>query len=204
MRILLLILLAVQLCLAQNPALQSYTWKSKTQVEVNGEVRKVTLDQVRYDASGQVQKTPLAAPDASSQPQPRGPIAQRLAQRKAEKAQDWVEGLRSTLEAYQHVPKDKLKTFMMGGKITPMGGGIIQIQNSGLVTPGDQVTVTADMASKEPKSFMVNTTYDNAPLQMQVELSDVAPGVNAPTKVTISVPDHNLDVVTDNYDYQPL
>lgn len=202
MRIFILIMLAVQLCLAQNPALQNYTWKSKTQLEVNGEVRKVMLNQVRYDANGQLQKTPLAAPDAPTQSM--GPLARRLAQRKSEKAQEWVEGLRNTLEAYEHVPKDKMKAFLMGGKITPLGNGVIQVQGTGLVSPTDQVTVTADMASREPKSFVVSTSYDNAPLQMQVDLSDVAPGVNAPVKVTISVPDHNLDIVTDNYDYQPL
>lgn len=202
-RPLFLLFVAVQICLAQNAALQGYTWKSKTQVEVNGQVRKVMVSQVRMGPDGQLQKTALTSPDVSAQP-PSGPLRQRLANRKAEKAQDWIDGLRNTLEPYSTVPKDKMKAFLMAGKLTPMGNGVVQIVGTGLVTPGDQVTVTADMASREPKSMQVNTSYDNVPLQLNVDLGEVAPGVNAPQKITISVPDHNIDIVTENYDYQAI
>lgn len=204
MRILtpLLLFLTIATCLAQSPALQSYTWKSKTQVEVNGEVRKVMINQCRYDATGQLQRTPISSTESASKPQ--GPLRARIAERKQEKAEEWINGLRETLEPYQHVPKDKMKAFLMAGQMTPMGDGLIQIAGTGLVTPNDQVTVTADMASRQPKKFVVNTSYDNTPLQLEVDLSDIAPGVNAPTSMTISVPDHNLDVITQNYDFQPL
>lgn len=198
----LLMLLTLQICLAQTPALQSYTWKSKTQVEVNGEVRKVMVNQCRYDASGQIQRTAISSSGSSSQPQ--GPLRARIAERKKEKAEEWVNGLRETLEPYQHVPKEKMKAFLMAGQMKPQGDGTILISGTGLVTPNDQVTVTADMASRQPKKLVVNTSYDNTPLQLEVDLSDIAPGVNAPTSMTISVPDHNLDVVTQNYDFQPL
>ena len=40
-------------------ALKQYTWKSRTELEMKGESKNVTLEQVRYDLDGKLQKTPL-------------------------------------------------------------------------------------------------------------------------------------------------
>src|SRR5581483_5485634 len=44
---------------ANEQALRQYTWKSRTEVRVGGEVKSILLEMVRYDANGQLQKTPI-------------------------------------------------------------------------------------------------------------------------------------------------
>lgn len=197
-----LILLLAPLVLAQTSALHNYTWKSRTQVEMGGEVKSVVLEQVRSDANGQVQKTALSAPPAA--PSQRGPVRRRLAGRKAERTRDWMQGLQTTLAPYQSLPPEKLKAFAEGASKQPVGDGLVQLQGQGLVQPDDQVVLILDIASHQPRKMQVKTAYDGSPVELLVELSAIAPNVTAPVKVVTTVPDDGLIIITDSYDYQPL
>jgi hypothetical protein len=197
-----LVVLLAPLVLAQNSTLHNYTWKSRTQVEMGGEVKSVVLEQVRTDSSGQVQKTPLSAPPAA--PSQRGPVRRRLAQRKTERTKEWMQGLQATLAPYQSLPPEKLKAFAEGATKQPVGDGLVQLQGRGLVQPDDQVVLTVEMVSHQPRKMQVKTTYDGSPVELQVELSAIAPNVTAPVKVVTTVPDDGLNITTDNYDYQQL
>ena len=45
---------------ANAQALRQYTWKSRTEIKLKGESKNVKLEQVRYDATGALQKTASA------------------------------------------------------------------------------------------------------------------------------------------------
>src|SRR3954452_20459193 len=53
---------------ANAQALRQYSWKSRTEIKLKGESKNVKLEQVRYDASGTLQKTPTGAPPAAAPP----------------------------------------------------------------------------------------------------------------------------------------
>ena len=57
----------VQAQQANKAALREYTWKSRTELKLKGESKKLTLEQVRYDIDGKLQKTPIGAPPAQEQ-----------------------------------------------------------------------------------------------------------------------------------------
>src|SRR5690349_3913619 len=57
---------------ANAQALRQYSWKSRTEIKVKGESKNVKLEQVRYDANGSLQKTPIGAPAAAAAPAPSG------------------------------------------------------------------------------------------------------------------------------------
>ena len=40
-------------------ALKQYAWKSRTELKMKGESKNISLEQVRYDLDGKLQKTPL-------------------------------------------------------------------------------------------------------------------------------------------------
>ena len=42
---------------ANQLALRQYSWKSRTELKVNGESKQVRLEQVRFDLDGRLQKT---------------------------------------------------------------------------------------------------------------------------------------------------
>src|SRR3982750_252409 len=62
---------------ANAQTLRQYTWKSRTEIKLKGESKNVKLEQVRYDANGKVQKTPIGAPPAAAPP-PQGGRGGRL------------------------------------------------------------------------------------------------------------------------------
>src|SRR3954454_6510796 len=51
---------------ANAQALRQYSWKSRTEIKLKGESKNIKLEQVRYDASGTLQKTPIGAPPAAA------------------------------------------------------------------------------------------------------------------------------------------
>src|SRR3954452_8745954 len=53
---------------ANAQALRQYSWKSRTEIKLKGESKNVKLEQVRYDANGTLQKTPIGAPPAAAAP----------------------------------------------------------------------------------------------------------------------------------------
>src|SRR5690242_14177756 len=53
---------------ANAQALRQYSWKSRTEIKVKGESKNVKVEQVRYDANGTLQKTPIGAPPAAAPP----------------------------------------------------------------------------------------------------------------------------------------
>src|SRR3954449_8816815 len=57
---------------ANAQALRQYGWKSRTEIKLKGESKNVKLEQVRYDADGKLQKTPIGAPPAAAPAPPQG------------------------------------------------------------------------------------------------------------------------------------
>src|SRR5437868_5656313 len=57
---------------ANAQTLRQYSWKSRTEIKLKGESKNVKLEQVRYDADGKVQKTPIGTPPAAAPASPQG------------------------------------------------------------------------------------------------------------------------------------
>jgi hypothetical protein len=53
-------------------ALRSYSWISKTEISVKGEVKNTKIESCQYGPDGKVQKTELSEPQQQEQKQPSG------------------------------------------------------------------------------------------------------------------------------------
>jgi hypothetical protein len=97
----------VQAQQANSSALREYTWKSRTELSLHGEVKNIKLEQVRYDLDGRLQKTPIGgAAEESSSPRRGGPIGKRVAARKKEEFKELMQELAALAGGYSHLPLD--------------------------------------------------------------------------------------------------
>jgi hypothetical protein len=78
---------------------RQHSWKSRTEIELKGESKKVKLEGVRYDANGKLQKTPIGAPGAAAPPAPQGGGGGRSGRLKAKVVENKKEELGELMQA---------------------------------------------------------------------------------------------------------
>ena len=90
---------------ANAQALKAFAWQQRTQLQLKGETKKTTLNQMNYDFNGNLQKTLLSEqPSADSAPPPpsggrlRGRLKQKVVAKKTGEFKELMEGIASPVE----------------------------------------------------------------------------------------------------------
>ena len=104
-------------------ALKQYTWKSRTELKMKGESKNVTLEQVRYDLDGKLQKTPLTggskqqAQETGGRRRGRrgGGLKGKIVEKKKAEFAQMMKELGQLVASYAHVPPEKMQAFLKGG-----------------------------------------------------------------------------------------
>jgi hypothetical protein len=104
--------IAVQIANARkaNAALmRQYTWDSRTEVIEEGAVKDIRVEAVSYGPGGQLQRTVLSDQPVS---QPMGFLGQIVAEKRKERLEVYLKGLRSLLEQYSLPTEANVLNFM--------------------------------------------------------------------------------------------
>src|SRR5689334_524390 len=146
----------VQAQQANAAALREYTWKSRTELSLKGEVKSVTLDQIRYDLDGRRQKTriggtnpePAATDRFDPLAPPAGPVRRVVAAKKKAEFKDLMHDLSMLAESYAHLPLETLHSFARQAERTKtIEAGLIRVQARNLVVTGDAMTLWINPAT---------------------------------------------------------
>ncbi len=190
---------------AQNKAaLQQYTWTEYVQVSLKGEVKNTKVQQCRYGANGQIEKTEL---QASPQKEMHG-IRGKVAAKKKHELQDYME--RASALIHNYVPPSSplmQQAFQSGNASLAMGGpGTIELQFQNYLKPGDRMTVRYDRAAKAVSALTVNSYLDNPNdvVTLHVTFQKLPDGTNYPATTILDAPAKNLQVKTENTNYQRI
>src|SRR5690349_17291600 len=96
-------------------ALMQYKWKSRTEIQKDGETKKDQLVLMRYDSNGELQQAVIA-----TIPEPELPtrgIRGLIAKNKKKDFMDKIEDLRNLAKSYSE--PDTMQRFMATAKATP-------------------------------------------------------------------------------------
>lgn len=194
---------------ANQTALREYSWQSRTELRVNGEVKNVRLEHVRFDIDGRLQKTAIggAAPAADSSrsgPGPAGALKRRVVAKKQEEFKDMLGALATLAESYAHLSPDRMKAFVAGSVITPGQGidsGSVRIQGRDLLSVGDQMTVWIDPKGFALRRVEISTRYDGGSVSVVAEYRRLDSGLSYPARSTLRYPSKGVEVVTETFDY---
>ena len=104
---------------ANAAAARQYTWKSRTELKLKGESKSIKLEQVRYDANGQLQKTPIDTGAQQTQQPSGGRLKQRVVAKKKEEFGELIKGLAGLVNSYAHMPQDKMQAFTQNAAFKP-------------------------------------------------------------------------------------
>ena len=199
---------------ANTKLLHQYTWTSRTELKLKGESKKVTLEQVRYDATGALQKTPLPGgtpePKAAPAPPPGrrgGRVKAKVIENKKEEFAELLQNVVGLVKSYAHMPPEKLQAFMAGAKSQPGTGelqGALHISGGNAMQPGDSLAIWIDPKTMMMRRVEVRSAFEEKPVLLTVAFQSAADGPTHPGKVTLAYPDKQVEVIVDNYDYKRL
>ncbi len=191
--------------------LRSYTWKQRLELQLKGETKKVLLNQMRYDADGKQQKTPLSTGAEQQAAQPAsggrgGRLKAKVIENKKEEFKELMEGLAGLVTSYAHIPPDKLKAALGQAKVTPGQGelqGAAGVQMANIVQGGDSLTIWVDTATLLFRRIEIRSSYQEKPVIVQADYSTLPGGPNYMAKAVLQYPAKELVLRIDDFEYQP-
>ena len=200
-------LAAAKASAAQNQiALRSYTWVEKTQLSFKGEVKNTKLNSCRYGPDGKVQKTPIGdpPPPPAKKPGLRGKVVEKKKEEMKEELQA------ATALVRQYVPPDPglIQVVIGAGKasMAQEGPAAVALKFSDYVKAGDALTLTFDAGLKTLRQMSVATYMDapTNPVTLDVTQQSLPDGTSYPAIVSMKIPASQIEVRTENSNYQKL
>ena len=188
---------------ANVAALRQYQWKSRTEIQKDGETKNVQVTLMRYDSNGELQKTPV-----SGTPEPDLPkfgLRKRIAQKKLKEFRERVHELGALAISYSELSPEQMQRFMATASMTAereQQQKLIRIDGQNILQPGDSMTMWIDPISRKQRRVEIQTVLDGKPVRIFSEFQDIPNG--GPTYMALSRVNYNggnVVIITENFDY---
>jgi hypothetical protein len=188
-------------------SLAQYTWVEQVNISLKGELKKQEHFQVRLGPDGKPQKTSL---DPPPEPPSGGRLKKHIVEKKKEEYKEYAEQMKAL--AQQYVPPDKEKiqqAYGLGNISIIPGGGLpseIKLVFHNYVKPQDSMTLIFDKAQKQLLSLQIASYMDDPKdaMTLTVEFSRLPDGTNHVTNVVMNGVSKQLNIATQNANYQHL
>lgn len=186
---------------ANADLMRQYTWHSRTELIVGGLVKDTRIDLVSYGPDGKLQRSLL---NDQSAPMPRGFLRKAVAEDEKKKTEEYLAGLRGLLEQYALSTTGKVLDFMEQAKVSgPDSQGLIHFTGKGVAVPGDSMTLSADMASRQTRRIAVNSSFQGDAVELTATFKTLASGGLVYTAFAeVTVPAKQMSLQVQNFDYQ--
>jgi len=183
---------------SNQEALRDYAWQSRVNVEVDGEEKKVDLYQVRYDMSGELEKTRIGG-EADAK-KVHGPIRKKKTKKAKKNAQEFAEELGDQIEAYLS-PESVAKALSTA--FARVDGGELKLHSQDVVQKGDSVDFSLVETTKQPMTLTIETTADDSPVKFEITFQRLDDGTNyaAQSIVDTEFGGKKLKIVTENFSH---
>lgn len=196
---------------ANAALMHHFTWNSRVEIIVNGQVKDMRINQVGYDATGQLQHTILNEQKSGGTylPTPIGFLRRAIADNERQQLETFLEGLKGLLEQYTLPTAGKIYDFMMKAQPSgPDASGLFQMSGTSVVQPGDTLTLWVNPWTRHVTRMQVSTSFQGTPAQLSVTF-DTLPGavnggLNYASFAEATVPSKQLSVQVQNYNYSRL
>ncbi|HXD32889.1 MAG TPA: hypothetical protein VN643_17325 [Pyrinomonadaceae bacterium] len=181
-------------------ALRKYEWKSRIEIQRDGETKNVQVALMRYDSDGSLQKTTVST--TSEQDLRKHGLRGLIAQKKKNAFMERVEDLGALAKSYGSLPPDKMQRLMATASINP-DQKETRVALHGVLQSGDSMTLWLDPVSRKQRRVEVETFMEKKPVRIVLEFQDLLQ--SGPTYVARSQVYYDGDsvaIITENFDYK--
>jgi hypothetical protein len=186
-------------------ALRSYSWITKTELSLKGEVKNTKIESCQYGPDGKVQKTELSEPPAP-QEKKRGLKGKIIAKKTGEMKEE-LQASAALAQSYIPPTAEKIQAAIAAGKVTiTPGASAAAIRFADYEKAGDSLTLTMDSASKSMRQIAVDTWLDkpDKKVTLAVTFQSLPDGTNYPAETLLTIPGDKIEVRIENSNYQKL
>lgn len=169
--------------------MMQYEWKQRVTVTRKGKPTQPVIDQIRFDSSGQMQRTMLSAP-----PPETGGIRGRIAQGVREDVKGMME-----LAASYNKPA-QMVDFVKKAQVSDSAAGT-RLQANGLLKPGDAMTMLINPVTHLASHVDIKTDYDGGQMSIVQDYGTLPGGPNVMQTMKVAAPQKDLAVDVQSYDF---
>ncbi len=169
-----------------------YEWKQRVTVIRRGNPSEPIIDQVRFDSNGQMQRTTISAPQQKQM----GGIRGRIAAGVKENVKDIME-----LAGSYNKPQQMMEAVKKAQISQPPGAGTVRLEARGLIKPTDSMTMLVSSTTHLATHVDIRTDYEGGPMTIAQDYSPIAGGPNMMKSMKVLVPQKDLAVNVDSYDF---
>ena len=183
-------------------ALRQYTWKSRTEIRKEGELKSTKLFMSRYAPDGAQVQVLL---DEDSARLPKFGIRGAIARKKKEEAGKLIEALQRLAKSYGELPLAKMQEFMRTATVrleTNAPQPLLRLEATGVLQPNDSMIVWIDANTRRQRRIEINSSYDEKPVRIISEFKDLAGGPTYLARSVVDYPREELTLTVENFDYQ--
>lgn len=192
----------------ENAALMHhYTWNTRTEIIVKGEVKDTRIEQVQYGAMGQLQHNLLNDhPGGESAPMPLGFLRKAIAAQEKEELETFLKGMKGLLQQYTLPTTGKILDFLSSANPSgPDANGLFQLSGFNVVQPGDNLTLWVNPWTRHVQRVKVSTTFRGTAVELTANFQTLRQsGLNYAAFAEATVPAKQLSVKMQNYNYARL
>ena len=183
-------------------ALRQYTWKSRSQVRKDGDVKSTKVFMTRYAPDG-TQVQVLLEEDSAKLP--KFGLRGMIARKKKEEAGELIEALQRLAKSYGELPPAKMQEFMGRATATLETNTpqpLLRLEASDVLQPNDSMTVWVDANTRRQRRIEINSSYDAKPVRIVSEFKDLPGGPTYMARSVLDYPREELTLTVENFDHQ--
>jgi len=193
---------AVKQSIAENQArLKQYTWTETTETSLKGEEKKRTQADCVYGPEGKTEKTPVGNP---APPPSRRGIKGKIVANKIEDMKDYMDRVASLVQRYVPPNAQSMQEAFAKGNAQLSSAGALVFHD--YFKPGDNLTITFDLATKKVVSFAVATYLDQPKdvVTVDARFSSLPDGTNFLEESVLNATAKQIQIKKTNSGYHKL
>ena len=179
-------------------ALRQYTWKSRTEVRKEGDVKNTKLFMSRYAADG-TQVQVLLEEDSAKLP--KFGLRGMIARKKKEEAGKLIEALQKLAKSYGELPPAKMQEFMSKATVR-LEQNTVRLEATDVLQTNDSMTIWLDANTRKQRRIEINSSYDAKPVRIVSEFKDLPAGPTYMARSVVDYPREDLTLTVENFDHQ--
>ena len=184
---------------ANAALMRQYTWTSRTEVMLQGQVKDIRIDAVNYGPGGQLQRNTV---NDQSAPLPFGFLRRRIAEAERQQVETYLMGLRDLLEQYTLPTAGKVQDFLNKATASgPDASGLFEMSGPNVVLPGDTFSLWLNPRTRHAQRVQVSTMFQGDPVNLTATFNTLPSGLNYVAYAEVTVPAKQISLQVQNFDY---
>jgi hypothetical protein len=183
---------------ANAQLMHQYTWQMRVSLTYKGTAEAPQLYQMNWAPDGSLQKTLISAPPEEKKE--RG-VRKHVEESDIANLKAYIDSLVELTKKYATPSPGTMMNFYSAAVMTPAPGGGVAATESGFLQPGDKATFTLDPTTHQAKSFTFSSTLQGDAVSGTVTYGSVSGGPNYASQTSVSVPNKQIALVLENFNY---